>query len=127
MSAKIDPLKQNDPTKRKGSSLNTFNFSYDPSSWNVHRALVFFLAFSDILFISEWLPSNCLQLLSTLSDNSSVFYIARLGTAKNKFTRDGFAFPFLKSNRTNISVQEIKLESERILGIEINHETNYVW
>lgn len=87
----------------------------------------FFLAFSDILFISEWLPSNCLQLVSTLSDNSSVYYIARLGTAKNKFTRDGFAFPFLKSNRTNISVQEIKLESERILGIEINHETNYVW
>lgn len=117
----IDPLKQNDPTNRKGSSLNTFNFSYDPSSWNVHGALSL-----DVLAFSEWLPSNCLQLLSTLSDNSSVFYTARLGTAKNKITHDGLAFLFLKSNRTNISVQEIKLESERILGIEINHETNNV-
>lgn len=36
-------------------------------------------------------------------------------------------FFFLKANRTNISVQEIKLERERILGIEINHDTNKLW
>lgn len=51
----IDPLKQNDPTKRKGSNLNTFYFSYDTSNWDVHGALFFdVLALSDILFISEF-------------------------------------------------------------------------
>lgn len=96
--------------------------------WNVHGVfcclseLSDVMEFSDIVFISEhWLQKHCLPILNTsFTENYTCF--TKPGITKNNITRGGIAFLIRKSSK--ISAREVKIENERVIGIELGYETN---
>lgn len=79
------------------------------------RSFLTFLRYLTLFISEHWLPSNCLPLLSTLSDDRSVSYIPRHGTTKNGKTRSGIAFLFSKNLTTRFFFKSVKHYNMHIL------------